>query len=463
MDCFAGCKKKDGRTEVIQPEGPAPKETEVITMLPGEENFGFGPLAMASYPATAMRMPKFDEAGLKKSLSKALQEVPVAAGRFCTMILNGAGVPFTVVAAAEKSAPTRLEEEMFLKFTDWPRPAAVFKGQAPAMTVKLTTFQDGSAVLCVCRSHMMFDGGSSWAFLNYWAALARGEAPKAPKWRKDEVFPLIPSEDATKEMLTKFLGRPPTLGVLGDYAIKSIFAVVAPIYDLCTLTLGTGLHRDRLFFSDQEMAAIKAAATPTQVAPGQDNWVTTQEAFTAYLLYTLGHELLPAESSGDGKVVFFLDARKSAGLPADQLMGNGLVVMVTKVPKFMSLSLSEIACSLHETFITGATSPQKVQSQWQMMMGANKLKAGTQVYQEVFRNKGCDLELQINNSSKRQLPDFGTGCESVITNAGPTLFLPAKGGMEVLFHSSTFSSTGCSSAAKQKALAALRSKLPKGK
>ncbi len=92
--------------------------------------------------------------------------------------------------------------------------------------------------------------------------------------------------------------------------------------------------------------------------------------------------------------------------------------------------------------------------------------------------RGCDLVLQINNSSKRQLPDFGTGdtapeirlwvswsylqtsdgnnrrhvllrnhtvniheqsfppwtgrCEKAMTNAGPTLFLPTKGGMEAV-------------------------------
>mmetsp|Transcript_48563 Transcript_48563/g.67488 ORF Transcript_48563/g.67488 Transcript_48563/m.67488 type:complete len:86 (+) Transcript_48563:2-259(+) len=81
---------------------------------------------------------------------------------------------------------------------------------------------------------------------------------------------------------------------------------------------------------------------------------------------------------------------------------------------------------------------------------------------EYMSTTGCDLVLQINNSSKRQLPDFGTGrCEKAMTNAGPTLFLPTKGGMEVLLHSNVFSSTGCSSAQKQKALDALRSELPR--
>ena len=66
-----------------------------------------------------------------------------------------------------------------------------------------------------------------------------------------------------------------------------------------------GLYRDRLFFSDTELAAVKALATPETVEAGKDNWapglrnrqllaqVSTQEAFCAYLVHTLGHELLP--------------------------------------------------------------------------------------------------------------------------------------------------------------------------
>ncbi|CAE7559770.1 HST [Symbiodinium sp. CCMP2456] len=47
--------------------------------------------------------------------------------------------------------------------------------------------------------------------------------------------------------------------------------------------------------------------------------------------------------------------------------------------------------------------------------------------------------LGINNSSKRELPDFGSGkCNAVLTNAGPTLLLPAKGGIEVFLDNSVF-------------------------
>ncbi|CAE7236873.1 HST, partial [Symbiodinium pilosum] len=74
-----------------------------------------------------------------------------------------------------------------------------------------------------------------------------------------------------------------------------------------------------------------------------------------------------------------------------------------------------------------------------------------------------DIMLSINNSSKRQLPDFGTGrCQSVLTNAGPTLLLPAKGGIEVYLDNSVFRSAKCySTSSQQKAAESLRSYLPK--
>ena len=62
----------------------------------------------------------------------------------------------------------------------------------------------------------------------------------------------------------------------------------------------------------------------------------------------------------------------------------------------------------------------------------------------------------VNNSSKRALPDFGSGrCQSVITNAGPTIFLPAEGGIEVHLDPSVFSSARCTKAQKEEALRAM--------
>lgn len=71
-------------------------------------------------------------------------------------------------------------------------------------------------------------------------------------------------------------------------ALKSVFAVAAPLYDFCFLSGATGdLERPRLSLSDDDLAAIKAAATPS--TPG--SWVSTQEALAAYLVHTVGRAL----------------------------------------------------------------------------------------------------------------------------------------------------------------------------
>ena len=82
---------------------------------------------------------------------------------------------------------------------------------------------------------------------------------------------------------------------------------------------------------------------------------------------------------------------------------------------------------------------------------------------KIHQLKGIDLKFAVNNSSKRGLPDFGSGrCQSVITNAGPTIFLPAEGGIDVHLDNTVFSSSGCSKAQKLEALRALKA-LPFGK
>lgn len=458
--------------EIIRPGSTSPtpccsgcgQNAKIIRVLESENGFGWGPLAMASYPAIAMVLPKADEQTLKSSLAKALQAVPTAAGRFCQngrgLQLNGAGVPFRVASSNEKRAPERLEEVQLLDFADFPNPATVYKGKAPVMTVKLTKFQDGSAVLCMCRSHMLFDGTSAWTFLAYWSALARGQEPKPPTWAKDQAIALIPDEEETQQIAMQENGRHLKWSPL-NVVVKATMVLFASTYDALFRKAGVGLYRDRLFFADAELAALKSFATPKTVEPGKDNWVSTQEAFVAYMIHTLGQQLVSRTAKGACKVVLFLDPRKSVGLPADQLLGSGLVLLMVKIDNFRRLSLPEIASELHEALST-KESGKKLGKRWRLVSGASEIQRVFEIYMEYLSTAGCDLVLQINNSSKRELPDFGNGrCEQVVTNAGPTLFLPAKGGMEVFLHSSVFSSTGCSSAQKQKALEALRSELPR--
>jgi len=464
LGCCEGVWGNEPDVEIIRPGEGCVDHPETLRLLEGENGFGWGPLAMASYPALAVILPKVDEKALKSSFTKAIEAIPTCAGRFCNngraLALNGAGVPFRVVVSSEKHPPEKLEEVQLLDFADFPNPAAVYKGNAPVMTVRLTKFQDESAVLCLCRSHMLFDGTSVWTFLAYWSALARGEEPKPPRWTKDEVIALVPDEEETHQLNVQETGRRLKWTPL-NFVLKSAFAVFSPLYDALFRRVGAGLYRDRLFFADAELEALKSLATPKTVEPGKDNWVSTQEAFVAYMIYTIGHQCLSSSAKGACKVVFFLDPRKSLGLPADQLLGSGVVLFMTKIENFMSLTLPEIASALHEALSSKETG-KTLKTRWRLVSGASEIARVFDIYMEYMSTTGCDLVLQINNSSKRQLPDFGTGrCEKAMTNAGPTLFLPTKGGMEVLLHSNVFSSTGCSSAQKQKALDALRSELPR--
>lgn len=452
----------DAAVEIIRPTGGDP--SRVIPVLESENTFGWGPLAMACYPAIALILPTVDEPRLKSSLARALEAVPTAAGRFCnngrSLALNGAGVPFQVVQSGEAQAPEVLEERQLLDFAEFPNPGAVYRGKAPVMAVKLTIFKDNSAVLCMSRSHMLFDGTSAWTFLAFWSALARGEDAKVPVWDKEQVIQLIPDEEETLQLGEKEIGKKMSAGP-HNQAIKAIFTLLSKPYDMAFRQFGVSLHRDRLYFSDGELAALKSLATPKIVEPGKDNWVSTQEAFCAYLIHTLGHHLLPANCQDACKLLFFLDPRKSLGLPANLLLGSGMVVMTFKLEKFMSLTLTEIAFSLHEA-LSGKESSNNMKARWRLASGAQEIGRVFDLYSEFMSTKGCKLVLGVNNSSKRQLPDFGGGrCEKTVTNAGPSIFLPAKGGMEVFLDSQVFSKTGCSKAQKQKALEALRSELPR--
>ncbi|CAE7154878.1 RAS, partial [Symbiodinium pilosum] len=260
MSCCEGIllpTKPSERVEVIRPEGATnngvPKEMDMYYF---EAMFGYAPLIFATYPAVALRMPSYDEKQLKVSLAKALKAVPTAAGRFrdngAKLVLNGAGVPFKVAASSEPSAPEIIEERSLLTFADFYRPAAVRHGRAPLMSIKLTTYKDGSAVLCMCRSHMLFDGTSVWLFLNYWASLGKGEANgTAPYWQRDKVQALMPDLDTTQELAEAVIGKKIKTSLLVP-VMMVVMDTLTPIADTLFLHAGVGAQRQRVFLSDQE-------------------------------------------------------------------------------------------------------------------------------------------------------------------------------------------------------------------
>jgi len=246
--------------------------------------------------------------------------------------------------------------------------------------------------------------------------------------------------------------------------MKMMITMTEPFINAMFLTHMTGLSRRRVFFSEAELTRVKNAATPLP-GSGGDGWVTTQEAIVAYMLQILGKTLLPQGSTGKCLVKFILDARKNLGLPANQSMGSGMNFVNVPVENVLQLSLPEIASNIHEALLTGVASPERQRKQWRLLAGAAERNLDRAVMAELHARQDCDLVLMINNQSKRELPDFGAAgrAERVMTNAGPTLFLPGKGGMEVYIDPAVFESAGhsASGTAASQALAALREELPK--
>ena len=466
----------EDKVEIIRPDGQACQaeatEPAVVKMRAGDGMFGMMPLPFATYPAIVMRYSSLDVAQLKKSLGQALRDVPMIAGRLrpqsddpssYEVVLNGEGVPFLVVQRSEKKAPEFVEEYKLPDFAWYCRPPSVRAGREPLMTVKVTMYQDGSGLLAFCRSHMLFDGSSAWTFLSFWASLARGEAAKAPWSGREKMYDLIPDEGMVQQLAQKEIGKELTQSWLMGMVGKILVPVLAPVVDTLFLHTRMGLDRHRIYFSDEELAAIKEEATPTAVKPGQDSWVTTQEAFCAYLLMTLGKHILAPDAKGTVQMMFLLDARKALGLPANQLMGGGLTFTSVMVQDMKALTLPEIASKLHEALARGEGSLEAQKARWQLLNGACEKKLEHSLMQEFHYKRGVDMKLAVNNSSKRPLLDFGRGpAESVVSDAGPSLLLPAKGGLYLYLDQQVFTSAKCSCKEKRsKALEALRADLPK--
>mmetsp|Transcript_136233 Transcript_136233/g.353227 ORF Transcript_136233/g.353227 Transcript_136233/m.353227 type:complete len:475 (-) Transcript_136233:340-1764(-) len=449
--------------EVVRPAGlmsPVPvAEAQAVQLLRYEMMFTKTPLAMASYPALAFRLRKASPRLLKASLSAVLAQHPVCAGRLSgtTIALTGDGVPFTVVESRESSAPDVVQEIDLLRFADFRRPGRVAKGLEPLLTVKLTCFRDGSAILGMGRSHALLDGSSAWAFLADWARSARGEKHVAAR-RTSALLQALPDDDQLNELAREALGRPLAGGLMAS-AMKVAFPLISPLYDWLFLAGITGdLTRPRVRFSDSELARIKAAATPVD----GDGWVSTQEALSAYILLTIGKAALPPTSQGRAVAAFILDARKALGFRSDDIIGSGLVFLRVGFSGLLQMSLQEVAGTLHELSKSNL-SQEAVRNRWRLVAGAANIGLEFDVMRDAYPTK-YDICLFLNNQSKRELPDFGQeasggAAESVLSNAGPTLVLPTRGGVEVLLDPSTLKAAR-SASARLAALEALRREIP---
>eukprot|EP00444_Apocalathium_aciculiferum_P030595 CAMPEP_0183422610 /NCGR_PEP_ID=MMETSP0370-20130417/27923_1 /TAXON_ID=268820 /ORGANISM="Peridinium aciculiferum, Strain PAER-2" /LENGTH=522 /DNA_ID=CAMNT_0025606719 /DNA_START=55 /DNA_END=1623 /DNA_ORIENTATION=- len=483
------CSRSDehATTHMVFPtasEGPVPlREAVEEPLLNYECMFMKTPLANSSYPALAFRLRHSNPGILKSSLAAALAEHPFLAGRIRgkTVALTADGVPFTVVSSKERSAPELVRELDLLRFSDFRSPRHVKRGLEPLLTVKLTRFADGSAVLVMCRSHALLDGTSGWAFVHDWARLARGggwRSSRQPSREDDDegqkasatgrnseaLRAALPDEKCLQELSQELLGKRLVANSWKTLAISAVFLAVAPVYDFLWLRGITGeLARPRVYFSNDELARIKSAATPEAGSSG-DGWVSTQEALTAYLLLTIGRAVLPPASRGRVAAVFLLDARKAIGLGPQDLLGSGLVFVKVSFDGLLQMSLAEVATVLHERCKTG-TSAETLSKRWRLVAGAADIGSEFDAMMDAMpKRREYDMFLMLNNQSKRQLPDFGSDAsggqvQGVVSNVGPTLLLPAEDGIQVLLDPTILRVTK-SRKTRRAALAALRSEIP---
>mmetsp|Transcript_93384 Transcript_93384/g.269712 ORF Transcript_93384/g.269712 Transcript_93384/m.269712 type:complete len:481 (-) Transcript_93384:155-1597(-) len=427
--------------------------------------FSAGPLACASFPAIALRLRSCDPGLLKSSLATALARHRVLAGRIKKTFveLSDEGVPFTVVESSKSSAPKQIREPDLLQLADFRRAPRVSSGSQPPCTVLLTRYRDGSGVLTFCRSHVLMDGTSAWAFIGDWARAARGEPLVAG--RAVDIVGEAPDRAEVDAMWMEEFGEPMAdWGVtLKKAALKGVLHTVAPVADLLFLSGTTGdLERPRAFFSDDDLAAIKVAATPS----GDGSWVSTQEALSAYLVLTAGKTLLKADSRGRVTVAYILDPRKALGRSSNETFGAGLVIMRMAFDGLLQMSLQDVAGKIHDA-AQSEMSLKKVGRRWRLSEGCFKHGVEFCLLSKTMPRKWeNDVTLVLNNQSKRELPDFGEAAsggraEAVVTNAGPTIVLPAKGGVDVLLDPTTLLRAARSARDRARVVDALRANMPR--
>jgi len=229
--------------------------------------------------------------------------------------------------------------------------------------------------------------------------------------------------------------------------------------------LSSQLHRTRIFFSNNDLEHIKTCATPPSGTPG-DGWVSTQEALAAHLLLSLGRVLLSREHAGAVTGVdLWLDVRQKLGLSKNEVFGLGFTTHNCLVENLLEKELWEVAVNIHDEMKNFTA--QKVLEFQGAMLGVFRQNLGPDCVFEIMQREHVhprkgkyDLHLQLNNQSKRVLPDFGDAgglSSTVLTNSGPSLVLPAPGGVELFLVDAVFN--GATSSKKLECIKAI-SELP---
>jgi len=444
--------------EMVRPEGSRRldvSESEVVELSRPNAGYAGAPLLFGGYPVLLYRLPFANSQELKDALSKALLRHPWFAGRLYTtatdggmdgrVVLNNVGVPFTVVRAEEANAPGILEETSMLAFGHLPSITKMMRGEDAVMTVKLTIFRDKSAVLAIARSHALADGTYTWAFINDWAAASLGKALRSDRaCSGQESVKTALIEDVTE--FKKVIQDSTGIVLEKKWWAPRVVNSLARMMDLAFYAgFSKATARTRLMFSNADLDRIKKAASPP-LGSTCDGWVSTQEAFAAHILVCLGRALIPAgKVDAVTGVDFWLDARKMLGLPHDAFIGLGFAVFRCDVERLPEKKLWQVASAIHDEL---KTFPQKFRERYGIFASAmqhglsNELMLQFLTKGDVDPKKGkYDVLLQLNNQSKRTMPDFGNAAgvpSAVLTNAGPSLLLPTPGGVELFLVSDVF-------------------------
>ncbi|OEL18436.1 hypothetical protein BAE44_0020545 [Dichanthelium oligosanthes] len=192
---------------------------------------------------------------LKAALAKTLVAYYPLAGE---VVANAAGEPELLcsgrgVDVAEASADGTDMRDMRLGLPDESIVQLVPKKKAGVMSVQVTKFRCGGAIVGCTFDHRVCDAYSFNMFLVAWAAAARGSpAPPAPSFRRSFLAPSQPA--------------PPRTGTLADRLFVPVSRAPA---------LPDAVSANRIY----RVAAADVAALQAAAGPGR----TKLEAFTAHL------------------------------------------------------------------------------------------------------------------------------------------------------------------------------------
>lgn len=462
------------QTRMIVPDNQshAADSGECIELLESETVLSRAALLFGSCPIIAMRLKKADPHALQLALGKALGVHRILAGRLCIksytnwsahVKLSDEGVPFMVVSMPETSAPIVLQECELLDFGDWRNPRNIARGREPLMTVKLSIYQDGSAILAMTRSHSVADGSYMWKFIDTWGSAARGEVMPVPI--SQERGPLrkhvvgMNSFEEMQQVQEAVLGERLKYKIGLQEALMRGFQFMDMLF---FAGLSKATSRTRIFFSHADVARIKKMATPPVGSKG-DGWVTTQEALAAHILLALGRVILPTlkKTRNPPRAGCFLttDLRKKFGLPANFPSGMCVGTIAAVVDDPLAKSLPELAGILHDT--VKEFTVKEAELWFSSMCTACKYGMVQDWFIQMEGKKGkdgpFDLLLRLNNQTKREYPDFGLagGVPTVaLTNAGPSLLYPADGGIELFLEKDSF--CGAETAKVEEAISTIR-------